>query len=242
MINYKNYKKSLLWMRIPIMMLLIGIVIISGCGPTSINKEGDNMVHKDVSFQTEDGIKISGDLYEGGKIGIILLHMYAVTKQTWNDFALELQKKGYSVLAIDFRGHGTSDLNYNDFTEKDFNSMVFDARAAKEFLDKEKTIVMGASIGANIALNFANEVDGVVALSPAFNYKGIETREDAAKINKPVLIIVSEEDKQSIGDSRELNNLIINSKLQVYAGKGHGTRMLDRETKELILSWLNENI
>ena len=69
--------------------------------------------------------------------------------------------------------------------------MILDVMAAKEFLDKEKNVVMGASIGANLAIKFANEVDGAVSLSPSFNYKGIETREDAPNVNKPVLIVVS---------------------------------------------------
>ena len=199
------------------------------------------MAHKDVFFKTEDGIKIAGDLYEGGEKGIILLHMYTTTRQTWKEFAQELQKKGYSVLAIDFRGHGQSDLNYNSFGDPDFNNMLLDVKAAKKFLDKGKNIVMGASIGANIALKFANEVDGVIALSTSFNYKGIKTRDYVKKINKPVLIIVSEEDIQSINDSKEMNKIIPKSTLQVYNRKGHGTRMLDRETKDLIFGWLEEN-
>lgn len=199
------------------------------------------MEHKNVELVTEDGVKLAGDLYEGGDKGVILLHMFTVTKRSWESFAIELRDNGYSVLAIDFRGHGQSDLDYKDFSDGDFNNMLLDARAAKKFLGKDKNIVIGASIGANIALKFANEVDGAVSLSPAFNYKGIETREDASRINKPVLIVVSDKDSQSVGDSRELNNLISGSKLQVYSGKGHGTRMLDSESKKLIFDWLEEN-
>lgn len=217
-------------------IFLVAIIFISGCGTG-----GDNMDHEDISFQTEDGVNIKGDFYKGGDKGIILLHMFTVTKQTWKGFAQELKEKGYSVLAIDFRGHGTSDLDYSDFGEQDFNNMILDVRGAKEFLGKEKNVVMGASIGANIALKFANEVDGAVALSPAFNYKGIETKEDASEINKPVLIVVSDEDTQSVGDSKELNKIISESELEVYSGKGHGTKMLDRETKDRILKWLDEN-
>ena len=211
--------------------------LISAC----TTAKGGTLMHREVSFITDDGIKISGDLYKGGDTAIILLHMYTATKQTWKDFAQELQQKGYTVLAIDFRGHGASDLKYTTFTEKDFNNMIYDARTAKKFLGKKRTIVMGASIGANIALKFANEVNGVVALSPAFNYKGIKTKDDASKIRQPVLIVVSEEDKQSVEDSQDLNKIISRSTLQIYKGKGHGTNMLDRESKDRILEWLSKN-
>ena len=224
-----------------IVILTIGI-LINGCGlKENLGDVGGGEKMQEVSFKTDDGITILGDLYEGGEKGIILLHMYKRTKETWRDFARELQEKGYSVLAIDLRGHGKSELDYDDFNEQDFNNMILDVRAAKGFLGKEKNIVMGASIGANIAIKFVNEVEGAVALSPGFNYKGIETKGDASEINKPVLIVVSDEDVMSVGDSRELNNLISNSKLEVYSGKGHGTNMLDKETKDMILKWLDEN-
>ncbi|MFH1592697.1 MAG: alpha/beta fold hydrolase [Candidatus Woesearchaeota archaeon] len=226
-----------------VLIVVFVVIMINGCGPNqkSDTGGGENMIHEDVSFETEDGVKIVGDLYKGGEKWIILLHMYTVTKKSWEDFAEELQEKGYSVLAIDFRGHGESDLEYDDFNEQDFNNMLLDAKGAKDFLGKSKNVVMGASIGANIAIKFANDVDGAVALSPAFNYKGISTRDDASGVSKPVLIVVSDEDTQSVGDSRELNGLISGSKLEVYSGKGHGTNMLDRETKDMVLSWLDEN-
>lgn len=217
--------------------LMITLLILSGCSVTE-----NDMGYKNVEITTEDGIKLAGDLYRSGETGIILLHMYTANKKSWEDFALELQNKGYSVLAIDFRGHGSSDLSYNHFTEEDFNKMILDARAAKNFLNKEKNIVVGASIGANIVLKFVNEVDGGVALSPSFNYKGVKTEEAALEINNPILIIVSDEDVQSINDSKELHNLIVKSQLEVYSGKGHGTRMLDRQAKDRILDWLDENI
>ena len=87
-------------------------------------------------------------------------------------------------------------------------------------------------------MKFAQETDGIVALSPAFNYKGIRTGEDASNIHTPVLLIVSNEDIQSVEDTKKLHGLISESTLQIYSGKGHGTRMLDKETKTFILQWL----
>ena len=194
-----------------------------------------------VELNTDDNIKIVGDLYEGDDTGIILLHMYTATRQTWKSFAQELQKNGYTVLSIDLRGHGESSLNYKQFTEEDFNDMLLDVKAAHSFLGKEKTVVVGASIGANLALKFSEYVEGAVALSPSFNYKGIKTDEDAKKVSIPVLLVVSEEDIQSLGDTRKLHQLIKESDLKIYSNKGHGTRMLDTETKTLIFDWLVSN-
>mgnify|MGYP001619515732 FL=1 len=195
--------------------------------------------HTRVELKTEDNVTIIGDLYEGNEIGIILLHMYTTTRHIWNEFAQELHARGYTVFSLDFRGHGESALNYKKFSEEDFNKMIFDVKAAHHFLGKEKTVVIGASIGANIALKYASHVDGVVALSPSFNYKGIRTEDDAKKITVPVLLISSEEDIQSFNDIRKLHYLIKGSGLKTCSGKGHGTRMLDSETKMLIFGWLD---
>ncbi len=213
-------------------LLFIFLIFLLGC-------EGDKMKHKDVEIVTEDNLKISGDLYEGGEKGIILLHQYTATKKIWRDFAEKMQENGYSVLAIDFRGHGLSDLDYDDFSEKDFNNMIYDVKAAKEFLKKDEIIIVGASIGANIALKFANEVDGVVLLSPGLNYKGIDIEEDASLVNKPVLIVVHDKDKYAYESSMKLENLIKNGELKTYKGNKHGTYILDDETSEYVIRWVD---
>ena len=69
------------------------MLFVVGCSSAKVQEMG----HKTVEIMTEDGIKIAGDLYEGGEKGIILLHMYTATKRTWEDFAKVLQKKGYTV-------------------------------------------------------------------------------------------------------------------------------------------------
>ena len=199
------------------------------------------MDHEHIRLKTEDGIELSGDFYKGGEKGIILLHMLGVTRKTWDDFASELQKKGYSVVAIDLRGHGESDLDFNEFNENDFNNIILDAATAKKFLNKKKIAVIGASIGANTAIKFANEVNVVIALSPGLNYRGIDAENFAENDLKPTLFVVSEEDNYSFKSSQKLKELIKNSELKVYKGKGHGTRMLDRETKEFIIKWLDQN-
>ena len=197
--------------------------------------------HKDIQFTTADDITIYGDLYGGGEKAIILLHMFTVTRKTWSDFSPELQKKGYTVLAIDLRGHGESDLDYEEFSEDDFNNIILDAEAAKNFLGKERVAVIGASIGANTALRFASEVDAIVALSPGLDYKGIDAEAAAGSVQVPTLIVVSSEDTYSAKSSEKLKSLIGGSELKIYSDKGHGTKMLDRETKDFILNWLEEN-
>ncbi|MEK6953290.1 MAG: alpha/beta fold hydrolase, partial [Nanoarchaeota archaeon] len=156
------------------------------------------------------------------------------------NFPKELNQKGYSVIVLDLRGHGKSDLNYKDFTERDFNNMIYDAKAGKEYLGLNKIVVIGASIGANTALKVADEFSTSILLSPGLNFRGIDITN--IKSNKPILIVASEDDPYSLSSSKEIKNNLKNSELKIYKNKGHGTNMLDEETKELLFKWLDENL
>ena len=61
-----------------------------------------------VSYPTPDGGLIHGDLYGTGERAVVLAHGGRHNKQSWKKQALELEKAGFRVLAIDFRGLGKS--------------------------------------------------------------------------------------------------------------------------------------
>ena len=201
-----------------------------------------------VNMQTEDSLNIVGDFFEGNSKGIILLHMFQKTKLSWRNFAEKLNKEGYTVLAIDFRGHGESDDNWKNFVEKDFNNMIEDVKAAKAFLKMygvNEIGVIGASIGANTALNYSMEddVSFVVLLSPGMNHKGINIED--SDCDKPILIVASKDDVQSFKDSKEIFENI-NSKdkqIELFENAGHGTDMFkDSKLEPLLLEFVKKNI
>jgi hypothetical protein len=73
---------------------------------------------KPVTFETVDGVKLSGTYFASGKGRdapvVLLLHDFEYKKggdshqNGLDDFAKALQKQGYAVLSFDFRGHGQS--------------------------------------------------------------------------------------------------------------------------------------
>jgi pimeloyl-ACP methyl ester carboxylesterase len=61
-----------------------------------------------VSFPTTDGGLIQADLYGKGDRGVVLAHGGRFNKESWEKQAQALEKAGFRVLAIDFRGYGRS--------------------------------------------------------------------------------------------------------------------------------------
>lgn len=197
-----------------------------------------------VNFKTEDGVEIVGDFYpsSGGRFAI-LLHMMPATKESWRAFADKLVEAGFSCLAIDMRGHGESNmsgaLNYRTFTDAQHQATMRDVEAAFAWLagkgaTVETTIAVGASIGANLAINFAAEkmLPLAVALSPGLNYHGVTTSSAirALKQGQRVLLVASDDDPESAEGCAILHAMNPSRALLIVrTGLGHGTRMFDKD-------------
>jgi pimeloyl-ACP methyl ester carboxylesterase len=61
-----------------------------------------------VSFPTADGGLIHADLYGKGDRAVVLAHGGRFNKESWKKQAEALEKAGFRVLALDFRGYGQS--------------------------------------------------------------------------------------------------------------------------------------
>ncbi len=197
-----------------------------------------------VQFQTEDGITIAGNWYDSeGDRYALLLHMMPATKESWEAFTQRLVGLGVSCLAIDLRGHGASTnggaLDHRAFSDAEHQASARDVEAAFAYLRSigaraEDTILVGASVGANLAMNFAvaHEIPVTVALSPGLNFYGIATSAAvrALKQGQRAILVASDDDLES-AESCALLHAMNPSRtdLVVRSGIGHGTRMLEAD-------------
>jgi len=216
-----------------------------------------------VRFQTEDGVTVVGSLYEpagGGRFpAVIALHQLGSDRHSWDPLARKLTANNYIVLAIDLRGHGESTSfsgstrAYKGFTDDDYRKMILDVRAATAYLRGRKNVnaerfaVVGASIGANLALQYAAEdrkVRTAVLLSPGLDYRGLKTLPYMKEYDKRALfMIVAEDDTYSYNSCQELlanRELASPLKLKVAYGPAHGTTLLSAHEglDEIIIAWL----
>src|ERR1051326_9285164 len=80
---------------------------------------------------------------------IVLLHGLASGSHIWNLVAPLLAEHGYSVTALDQRGHGESDKPASGY---DYETIIADDAEAIEALGIIKPALVGHSWGASVAL------------------------------------------------------------------------------------------
>lgn len=213
-------------------------------------------IFETIQFATRDGIIVAGDFYEAdGNRGVLLLHMMPAARKSWIDFAKKLQEAGFQVLAIDLRGHGESQGGpdgYKNFSDAEHQASRFDVIAAIEFLQSRGVIdfhLVGASIGANLALQYAAEhpeVKSVVLLSPGINYRGVRTDGLVRGLDPgQSLYLVSGGDGDAA--SRETVSGLIKETLRgparmlkIFDDAEHGTRIFEKhpEFMDELIVWI----
>jgi len=213
---------------------------------------------KTVSFQTKDDVKIVGDFYDSkSKKSVLLLHILPGNRGDFNEFAELLWQNNYNVLNIDERGHGDSEAwaqemgSWQEFTQADFDKMVYDVEAAAQWLKAKSSetelAVIGGSIGANLAFIYGAKTQPkiVAALSPGIDYRGIKTEIASRNYRQNLLIAASRDDAYSFESSEKLFEISKASHKEFirYEDAGHGTRMFDAEPelKQRILDFLAKN-
>lgn len=173
--------------------------------------------------------------------------MLSRNRGDWDDFAKTLQLEGFSVLAVDFRGHGQSGGTLS--SDVDYGKMINDVSAAVEYLHTQNIrdiSIIGASIGANVAVKYTQQYPGevkkLILLSPGLSYRSIGVEEDAKKLTTPTLFVASTEDVYSFQSTQTLHALALGEKkLLVLENAGHGTQMLaSNNVTAHLVQWLKE--
>lgn len=196
---------------------------------------------------------------------VVLLHMYGEDRSSFDPLVPALHEAGFAVLAIDLRGHGESvgpaslklSEKAKDRDPRLFRDMVKDVEAAccwlsrRNEVDPARWVIVGASVGASVALEYAaadRSVDGLVLLTPGLDYLGLDSRIPAAKYQGRPLLMLTAEQERSAAD--ELARLVPGAKVRTV-GPGpqgehsmalHGTRMLGKVAgvEKIIVDFLVE--
>ncbi len=213
-----------------------------------------------VSFKSKGGVSLKAFFNppSPGNPTVVLLHGLASSKEEWLPFAEYISKRGWGVLAYDARGHGASSKtkdnndNPNGFQYfgkpgpgTEWERMVDDVGAALAYLrvdrelDNSPIVLCGASLGANVAINFSalsRSIKSTVLLSPGINFAGFVLEAPLKQVNPAhVLLIASSADRYSYEScSRVGQSFPFWSDVKA----GHGVQMLDEALMKRIFEWL----
>ena len=155
-----------------------------------------------ITIVTEDGVELFARLWRGGEVAVLYTHEYdasaagsagqrppqsseVVAPWTWT-----LAREGYTVLALDTRGHGQSGGSYS------VKESQIDFAAAAEFLGSEgyETIVAFASGGsapvmADLSADGAIELAGLAMLFTPLGETGFDAGTALPGVDEPVWLV-----------------------------------------------------
>jgi pimeloyl-ACP methyl ester carboxylesterase len=202
-----------------------------------------------VRLTTADGVALAGLYYAPSAQaapGVLLLHQRGGRKENWTSLAQLLQKSGYAVMTVDFRGHGQSKGVVNWFGADQDVISAFDYLKAQSEVDPNRIAIIGASIGTQEAITFAaahpDEVRGVALLS-TFTSREIERA--VQTYPGPLLLIATEGDKAATQVTRQLAKLVPTAEVHLLKNSDrHGTQMLRSglNIEAILLDWVAETL
>lgn len=192
-----------------------------------------------VSFATQDNGHICAHLYGRGERAILLAHGGRFTKESWQAQAQVLVARGFTVLAIDFRGFGCS----KGPGEKEFDTAPFeqDVLAAVDYLKAHgaKTVsVVGGSFGGAAAGDAAikaapGTIDRIVFLGAAPNLP-------AEELKSRSLFLVARDDANSAGPrlpriQTQYEKAPAPKQLIVLSGSAHAQFLFQTDESERVM-------
>lgn len=209
---------------------------------------------EEISFATDDGFTIVGDLYPGeaDAPALILLHAFRATARSWGPLIPMLREAGYTVLALDQRAHGRSKeqngklVSSRRMVIEDFGPIlragVQDVAGARAQLEARGLgggglAIVGASYGCSVALLSTQAQPGIDALaliSPGISYFEVSVKPAVRAFAGPILAIAAEDDENRADRARDLTEAHSGkSELIVYPTGGHGTRLFRGRTEAM---------
>jgi pimeloyl-ACP methyl ester carboxylesterase len=220
--------------------------------PAKADKDEEKLPKpEDLMLQTDDGLQLALTYYRSLKgkqaVPIVLLHGYKQSRSEYKDLAPALQALGHAVIVPDLRGHGESTRLRGNRDEKldaasmppaQFTRMVSeDMKAVKNFLwqrnnagelNIDKLCVVGADMGASVALDFAwfdavgydqgrifygplklgQFVKALVLISPEWAFRGLplsrSTRNPVVQSDIAMLILVGQKDPKAASEAKRI--------------------------------------
>jgi len=150
-----NRKKFALF--VSIVIILIGVIPLFFL--TFFPEFKQSYTIKPLALETEDGVYISAFQYtpkgEKSHGGVVVSHGFFGNKLNMQPISIEIAKRGFTVINIDFRGHGASGGTFVR------SKLILDIKAGVDYLEYDLPFIteiglVGHSLGAYSSLDLSN--------------------------------------------------------------------------------------
>jgi pimeloyl-ACP methyl ester carboxylesterase len=169
------------------------------------------------------GYKCKALVYHAPGIPVVFMHGFSYTSDVWQRIGVldGLKEKHVPFLALDMPYGPKTECHPK--THETAPNVAFVHMALETVFHSQIPVVVGSSIGGNIALNYASQypVKGLLLTSP------VRTLDESlssslSKMNFPVRVIWGSEDNIVSGEElRQLTEKLPNAKLITYNSAGH---------------------
>jgi pimeloyl-ACP methyl ester carboxylesterase len=159
----------------------------------------------------------------------VLGHQLGSDLCEWLPQARQFAKRGYRVLVFDFAGFGDSVPGPDSRVDND----VIAATAELRRRGADQVVLIGSSMGATAVLAAATRIKppvaGVVSLSGASSFGGVDAEAAMARLRVPVLFVVGADDQHFTEQARMMYRAarVADKRLLVVPGGGHGTSLVE---------------
>jgi pimeloyl-ACP methyl ester carboxylesterase len=235
--------------------LVMGFIAVLMIGST-VAQDQVQPEPQTVQVTATDGLKLVGDYYAAENASgkprpaVLLLHIIGSNRHSWLPLIPSLLDVGYSVLTVDLRGFGDTGGEIN------WSAATADVQIWLDWLRDQPEVrpdaisIIGASIGANLALiGCGNDADCVtaIALSPGLVYYSLKP--DINQLNKRSTLLIASQNDQYPADSvkQMVNSASGDIGARIYPGSVHGTHLFEGSDKmrdgliATMINWLDEH-
>jgi len=171
-------------------------------------------------------------------IPVVFLHGYSFTSEVWQrtNVTRLLADRGVPFLALDMPYGIRSKCQPR--TRKVEANVAFANETIRAVFPQAKPVLVGASLGGHVALQYAARfpVKGLLLLAPVRVFEG-DLPKAYAKFTFPVYVILGSEDRiASLEELRAFVAKLPNARLIVYEGEGHSAYLgkADRFRQDLL--------
>jgi len=192
---------------------------------------------REISFETDDGATIFGNLYGEGSHAVVLAHGAIFNKESWDSLATWLLADGYQALAIDFRGYGKSTAARRP---KDLHEDILGGIRYLREQGATRVSVIGASMGGGAAGDAAaraepGEIDRLILLAAV-------AARSARRMQGTKLFIVSQDDASRRTVEQQFKAASEPKELRILEGSAHAQHIFQtnqgRALTDVILTFL----